>query len=224
MTTPATWDESVAALISSAAEMLERANVAAVLLSDEMGERYRFGDEHPAALSALAATIEALADEPTLRARALLETLPRRARRRGHLGRALAAVHADDLNDLAHLVDVCIQGRKAIAQALATEWGRREANRRALVAMLSALEAEQATAENGARHLAKRWPAGAEPLTQATANPQPQRSKRARYCAHNRRHLAAATQLDDPAPSEGLTLNAYGATCRRFSSFLEAHS
>jgi hypothetical protein len=222
MTTPATWDESVAALISSAAEMLERANVAAVLLSDEMGERYRFGDEHPAALTALAATIEALADEPTLRARALLETLPRRARRRGHLGEALAAVHADDLNDLAHLVDVCVQGRQAIAEALATEWGRRESNRRALVAMLSALEAEQATAENVARHLAERWPARAD--TQATEKPQPQRSKRARYCAHNRRHLVAATQLDDPAPSRGFTLNAYGATCRRFSLSLEAHS
>ena len=224
MTTPATWDESVAALISSAAEMLERANVAAVLLSDEMGERYRFGDEHvqAAALTALAATIEALADEPTLRARALLETLPRRARRRGHLGRALAAVHADDLNDLAHLVDVCVQGRQAIAEALATEWGRQESNRRVLVAMLSALEAEQATAENVARHLAQRSPARAHALTQATEKPR--RSKRARYCAHNRRHLVAATQLDDPAPSRGFTLNAYGATCRRFSLSLEAHS
>ena len=220
MTTPAAWDESLATLMGSAAEMLERANVAAVLMSDEMGERYRFGDEHAQAnaLAALAETIEALSDEPALRARALLETLPRRARRRSHLAKALEAVHDDDLNDLAHLVDVCVQGRKAVAAALATAWGRQVANRRVLLAMLLALKAEQASAEKLTHHLAKRPPA--ETITQATQRPGDHSPRRSGHCPHHRRHLVGVAQLDDPAPLPGFTLNAYGATCRRFSSLI----
>ena len=42
--------------------------------------------------------------------------------------------------------------------------------------------------------------------------------KRSTYCAHHRRHLVAAPQLDDPAPSLGFTLNACGVTRRRLSS------
>ena len=215
MTTPAEWDEALDAEMAAIAELIAALESVAVVTDDPMGEPYR--GEIAEALDAVQLVVEALEDSPTIRAWALVGSLGRTPRRRSRLARTFAALHADDLNDLAHVVETCAAGREAITKALATTWGKWPPVRAALFAMLDAL-----TAIEAANAQVFTWTAATD--STPTQLSETHRPKRSSYCAHNRRHLVAATQLDDPAPSQGFTLNAYRATCRRFSLSLEAHS
>lgn len=215
MTTPDAWHESVVdEAMAAMAELIAALEAVAVVIDEPLGEPYQGA---MAELNAVQLVVEALEDSPTIRAWAFLRSLGRIPRRRSQLARTFADLHADDLNDLAHVVETCAAGREAITKALASAWGEWPPVRAALFAMLDAL-----TAIEAARAQVVTFAAEAD--CTPTQPSQVHRPKRARYCAHNRRHLVAATQLDDPAPSQGFTLNAYGATCRRFSLSLEAHS
>lgn len=215
MTMSAEWDEALDAEMAAMAELITALEALAVVIDDPMGEPYR--GEIAEALDAVQLVVAALEDSPTIRAWALIGSLGRTPRRRSQLARTFAALHADDLNDLAHVVETCAAGREAITKALATTWGKWPPVRAALFAMLDAL-----TAIEAAHAQVFTWTAATD--STPTQLSEIHRPKRSSYCTHNRRHLVAATQLDDPAPSRGFTLNAYGATCRRFSLSLEAHS
>lgn len=158
------------------------------------GQPVGLGPEWECHRAALAEVVEFLWDCPTMGAWAFLDSLNRRARRCG-FDTALETVHADDLNDLAHVVETCARGRAAVVEALETEWGKWWSVRAALLAFLAALDDLSARATELLEVLTA---AGIDP-------PQPSRVHRSGYprprsfC--HRRHLAPATS-DDPAPAQ----------------------
>lgn len=160
------------------------------------GHPVGLGPEWERHQAALVVVLEALNDWPTMGAYALVATLNRHALRRSGFYGALGAVHDDDLNDLANVVDTCARGRAAVVEALETAWGKWWSVRAALLAFLAALDDLSAGATELLNELA---PARVEP-------PKPSRAHRSGYprprssCLY-RRHLAPATS-DDPAPAQ----------------------
>jgi hypothetical protein len=116
------------------------------------------------------------------------------------------------LTELAHVV---LAGRQAIERALSELEADEDPQVEVLLLLALELLAELAPIIE-AFTIAKVLTTGHVP----ERNERARKRKRSTYCAHHRRHLVAATQHDDPAPSQGFTLNAYGDTRRRFSSFI----
>ena len=145
----------------------------------------------------------------------------REVRRRGALvyGRnayviadALGACPFSYLDELAQVV---LNGRQAIERALAELEADDDAQVELVLLLALELLAELAGHVEAFERCLVLEGGQVESSTERAHKP-----KRSTYCAHHRRHLVAATQLDDPAPSLGFTLNAYGVTRRRFSSFI----
>jgi len=125
---------------------------------------------------------------------------------------ALGAVPLRYLDELAEAV---LDGRRAIERAL-TELDDDAPESVRLVLLLALELLDDLAGYVEAFTIAKVLDAGHVENSQECAR----KPKRSTFCAHHRRHLVATTQLDDPAPSLGFTLNAYGAARRRLSSFI----